>query len=345
MSTPNQAKNPPQILPSMVLTQMITSTWVAQAIYVAAKLGIADLLKDSPKSSQELAQETDTDARSLYRVLRALASVGIFAEGEDGCFRLTPLATYLQTGIPGSLSGVALMFGEAFHRQPWSNILYSIKTGKTAFEHVFGMEVFEYLNQNPESAKIFDAAMTGFTANLTASIATDYDFTSIRKIVDVAGGQGSFIASILKGYPSMQGILFDLPHVIEGAKPLIEAEGLSDRCELVGGSFFEWVPSGGDAYIMKSIIHDWDDERAIAILKNCHQVMVENGKLLLVEVVIPPANKPSVGKLLDLEMLLMAGGCERTEAEYRALFEAAGFRLTNIFTTQSAQSIIEGVRI
>lgn len=345
MSEPNLTQNPVEVPPPMAMLQMIYGTWVSQAIYVVAKLGIADLLKDGPKSSQELAETTGVDARSLYRILRALASFDVFKESEDGHFDLTPLSACLQTEVSGSMRYAAIMFGEDFHRQSWSNILQSVKTGKTAFGQVFGMDVFDYFTQNPEAGQIFDRAMTNLSGMLTVNIAAHYDFSSIRKIVDVAGGQGTLISHILKANPTMQGVLFDLPQTIERAKPFIEAQGVSDRCELVSGNFFESVPTGGDAYIMKHIIHDWDDEKAIAILKNCHQAMGENGKLLLVEIVIKPGNQTSLAKLSDLEMLVIAGGCERTEAEYRALFEASGFRLSNIFNTQSPMNIIEGVRV
>ena len=345
MSETNLPQNPMEVPPPMALLQMISGGWISQAIYVAAKLGIADLLKDGPKSSQELAETTGMDARSLYRVLRALASLGVFAESEEGDFNLTPLSACLQTDVPGSMRYAAIMFGEEFHRQSWSNILHSVKTGKTAFGHVFGMEAFDYFTQNPEAGQIFDRAMTNFSGMLTVNIAAHYDFSSVRKIVDIAGGQGTLISQILKANPTMEGILFDLPQTIERAKPFIEAQGISDRCELVSGNFFESVPTGGDAYMMKHIIHDWDDEQAIAILKNCHQAMGENGKLLLVEIIIQPGNQTSLAKLSDLEMLVMAGGRERTEAEYRALFTAAGFRLSNIFNTKSQMNIIEGVPV
>jgi hypothetical protein len=345
MSKQDNLQNLKSTTPPEELLQMITSYWVSQAIYVAAKLGIADLLKDGPKSSHELAKSTGTHARSLYRVMRALASVGVFAEIDDGRFELTSLAAYLQTDVPGSVHAIAIMFGEEWHWQPWFNVLHTLKTGNTAFEHVHGMKLFEYLTQYAEAAQTFNEAMTSTTATFNATITIDYDFSSIGKIVEVGGGHGNLIASILKAYPTMQGIIFDLPSVVMGAKHRIEAEGLVERCEIVGGDFFESVPSGGDAYILKNIIHDWDDIHAVAILKNCYQAMVENGKLLLVEAVIPPKNKPSLGKFLDLEMLVMSGGCERTEAEYRALFEVAGFQLTNIITTPSLLSVIEGVRV
>lgn len=336
------SKNTP--LPE-ALEQMITSTWISQAIYVAAQLGIADLLKDGPKSSFDLAKATGTHERSLYRVLRALASVGVFVELEDGCFELTPLATYLQTDVPGSMRALAIMFGKEWHWRPWLNVLHTLKTGNTTFEHVHGMNLFEYLAKTPEAAQIFNEAMTSTNATIKATLTSDYNFSSISKIVDVGGGHGSLIAAILKAYPTMQGILFDLPLVVTDAKRHIEAEGLTQRCEIVGGNFFESVPSGGEVYVLKNIIHDWDDTHAIAILKNCYHAMVEKGKLLLIEAVIPPKNEPSFSKFLDLEMLVMSGGCHRTEVEYQALLEAAGFQLTNIITTSSSLNVIECVPV
>jgi ubiquinone/menaquinone biosynthesis C-methylase UbiE len=208
------------------------------------------------------------------------------------------------------------------------------------------MNLYEYLAQNPESAKIFDEAMTNLSVTEIATIAASYDFSSIQTLVDVAGGEGLLIASILKSNPTLKGVLFDRPYVIERAKRFLEAEGVLERCQLAAGNFFESVPEGGDAYILKYIIHDWDDERAIAILKQCHKVMPANGKILVAEQVIPPGNEPFMGKLLDLQMLAMnSGGRERTEAEYRALFEKAGFKLTRIVPTQDEISIIEGIRV
>jgi hypothetical protein len=326
--------------------QMISGVWVTQAIYVAAKLGIADLLKDGAKSSEELANSIAVDAQSLYRVLRALSSVGIFAERENRQFELTPLAEYLKTDVPGSLRAIAIMFGgENWRWQPWGEILYSVKTKKPAFDHVFGMPIFPYLNQNPEAAAIFDQAMTSISAKDIPAIASGYDFSSIKTLVDVGGGHGSLLAAILQANPTIKGMVYDQAAVIAGAKQYLETAGLNGCCEAVAGNFFESVPSGGDAYMMKHIIHDWDDERAIAILQNCHRAMPDNGKLLVVEHVIPPGNEPSLGKFLDLEMLVMSsGGRERNADEFDKLFAAAGFKLTNIVPTQSPLSIIEGVK-
>jgi hypothetical protein len=337
---PNQAM-PPQL----AVLQMASGYWVSRSIYVAAKLGIADLLKDSPKSCDELATATGTNAPSLYRVLRALASLGVFAETELNHFTLTPLATCLQSNTPNSVRARLIMLGEEQYRA-WGELMHSVQTGGSSFERIYGMNLFEYYAQNPESGKIFDESMTNLSVIQSAAIAASYDFSSIQTLVDVAGGQGLLIGSVLKSNPTLKGILFDRPHVIERAKRFLEAEGVLEHCQLAAGNFFESVPEGGDAYILKYIIHDWDDERAIAILKQCHKVMPANGKILVAEQVIPPGNEPFRGKFLDVNMLVMTpGGRERTEAEYRALFEKAGFKLTRIVRTQDEMSIIEGIPV
>jgi len=337
---PNQAM-PPQL----AVLQMASGYWVSRSIYVAAKLGIADLLKDSPKSCDELATATGTHAPSLYRVLRALASLGVFAETQPNHFTLTPLAACLQSDVPNSFRAFVIMLGEEQYRA-WGELMHSVQTGGSSFEHIYGMNLYEYLAQNPESAKIFDESMTNFSAIENAAIAASYDFSSIQTLVDIAGGQGLLIASILKSNPTLKGVLFDQPHVIERAKRFLEAEGVLERCQLAAGSFFESVPEGGDAYILKNILLDWDDERAIGILKRCHKVMADNGKLLVAQQVIPPGSQPFIAKFLDLHMLAVTpGGRVRTEAEYRALFEKAGFKLTKIVPTQDEMSLIEGIRV
>lgn len=329
------------------LQQMITGSLVTQSIYVAAKLGIADLLKDGAKSTDELAKSTQVDSASLYRVLRALSSIGIFAEVGNKSFQLTPLAEYLRSDIPGSLQAMAIMFGgENWHWQPWGNILYSVKTGKPAFDDVFQMPVIPFLSQNPDAAAIFHACMSSFSSIANASVAFSYDFSSIKTLVDVGGGHGSLLASILKTYPKLKGIVYDLPQVVVGTKQYLKTVQLEERCSVIGGNFFDEVPKGADACIMKHIIHDWDDESTIKILKNCHRVLPEKGKLLVLENIISGANKPSFGKFADLEMLVMtSGGRERTASEFKELFAAASFKLTNIIPTKSSISIIEGVKV
>ena len=331
--------------PQKAILQMASGYWVSQALYVAAKLGIADLLKSGSKCCDELATATQVNAGALYRLMRGLASLGVFAEEEPGYFSLTPLAACLQTDVPGSMRAIVSMVGGEYY-QSWGNFLYSIQTGQSAFEDLYGMPLFQYFAQNPESEKRYDEAQKSGSSAAGAEILKRYDFSGISKLVDVGGGNGSLLTSILIANPTMQGVLFEQPSVIAGAKDLIGAEGVSERCELVAGDFFESVPSSGDAYILRYILHNYDDERAIAILKNCHRAMVENGKILVIEQVIPPGNEPFIGKLLDLHMLvLFPGGCERTEAEYRALFEASGFKLTKIFPTGANVSVLEAIRM
>jgi len=325
---------------------MITGYWISQTIYCAAKLGLADLLKDSSKSATELASLTGVHAQSLYRVLRLLASIGVLAETEQGQFELTPLAQYLQTDHPESMRAYAIMMGEEWQWQPWGQLLYSVRTGKPAFDSVFGVDCFQYFAGNAEAAAIFDAAMTGFSAIEVNAVMAAYDFSPFTKVIDVGGGQGRLIASILMAHSHTQGILFDMPHVIAEARSYIEAAGVADRCELRAGDFFAAVPAGGDAYVLKRVIHDWDDERTIAILQNCHRAMLPQGRLVIIEMVIAPGNEPFFGKQLDVELLLTTpGGRERTEAEYRSLLSAAGFELTTITPTESLVSVIEGVRV
>jgi O-methyltransferase domain/Dimerisation domain len=331
--------------PPVAMLRMIAGCWLARAIYLAARLGIADLLGDGPKNSEELAQATGTHALSLYRVLRALAGVGVFAEDEHGRFALTPLAATLRTDAPGSLRAFAVAELDEAHHAAWGKVLHSVKTGETAFDHLFGMDVWQYRARHPEEGCIFNEAMASFGSEVNAAIMASYDFSSIDKIVDVGGGDGSLISAILRTNPTTKGVLFDLPHVAPAARKRIEREGLTERCEVVAGDFFAAVPSGGDAYILKWIIHDWDDERSATLLKNCHRAMVRSGKLLLVEAIVSADNAPSFHKFMDLNMLVMTGGRERTEAEYQALLEAAGFSLTRIVPTQSEMRVLEAAPV
>ena len=323
------------------LDQMITGYWISQAIYAAAKFGIADHLKDGPKMVGELAVDTSTNPDALYRLLRALASVGIFTEDESRRFSLTPLAEPLRSDVAGSKRALALMCGDEQFRA-WGEIDYSVRTGKIAFDKVFGKPVFNYLEEHPDKARIFDAAMVGVHGRESSAVLNACDFSGIGVIADIGGGNGSQITEILMKHQRMKGILFDLPHVIERAKERIHASGLLDRCQLVSGSFFDALPEGADAYILRHIIHDWDEEKCLTILRNCHRAMPNASKLLVIESVIPSGNEPFHGKFLDLHMLLIPGGKERTENEYRTLFERASFELTRIVPTGSELSIVEG---
>lgn len=347
---PKDMKAPPQgaggMPPQVRMLQMMNAYRLTQSISVAAKLGIADLVADGPKSSEELAQATGTHAPSLYRLLRAIASFGIFAEDEKGLFGLTPRAAILQSHVPGSIRTYAIVQGDEWHWRMWGGVLYSVKTGEPAFDHLYGMEFQDYYDQNPDVAARFDAAMVGVLGMTDAAITANYDFSSVGKVVEVGtgGGDGNLLTTILKNNPSLQGIFFDLPSRIQPAQRVIEEAGLDDRCEAVAGDVLQSFPGGGEAYIIKNLVHDYDDQRAVKLLKNCHEAMTENGKVLVVEMVVPPGNEPSLAKLVDVEALIMtAGAIERTEEQYRELFRAAGLKLTRMISTRSPMSIIEAV--
>ncbi|MGE5305317.1 MAG: methyltransferase [Alphaproteobacteria bacterium] len=334
-----------ELTPSAAMLRVITGFRVSRAVYVAAKLGVADLLKDGPRSSEELAQMTGTHEPSLYRVLRALVSVGIFVEAGQGRFALTPTAATLRNDIPGSLRAwVILVLGEE-HYQAWGDLMHTIRTAETSFNHVFGMGVFQYEAQHSEHAKIFDQAMANLVGVYNAAVLASYSFSSIEKIVDVGGGDGSLIRAILQGNPSITGILFDMPHVAETAKRKIAEAGLSGRCEVIAGDAFVAVPSGGDACILSRVINSFENERALVILRNCRRALTKNGKLLLVERALPERVENSIeaqGPIMsDLNMMVMSGGRERTATEHRDLLAQAGFALTRIIPTQSEVSVIE----
>jgi hypothetical protein len=327
--------------PQEHLDRLLTGYRVSQALYVAAKLGLADLLRDGPRTADDLAVVTGTHPRSLYRLLRALASVGVFAEDGRQRFGLTSLAECLRSDAPGAQRAMAILVGEMLY-PTWGELLSSVKTGRSAFEKIHGQPVFEYLARHPEQAKLFDDAMVGIHGRETAAMLDAYDFSGVNVLADLGGGNGSVLTAVLHQYPDMRGILFDLLGVAERARANIEAAGLADRCRVISGDFFESVPGGADAYLLRHIVHDWDDEKATVILRNVHAAMGKAGRLLVVEFVLRPGNEPSFGKLLDLAMLLIPGGQERTEDEYRRLFEVAGFRLTRLVPTTAEVCVIEG---
>ena len=341
MTQQNQPGVPP---PDAILFQMLFGALMQQNICVAARLGIADLLAEKPQTAEELAAKTETHAPSLYRVLRVLASAGIFAENADQKFELTPLAALLRSDAPNSMRDFAIMMGADWQWRDWGELMHCVKTGETAQKKVHGMGTFEFFAQNAEAGEVFNRAMTNLSQSNVPAIVEAYDFSGIGKLVDIAGGHGILLAGILKANPQVQGVLFDLPNVIEGAGKLLEKEGVRHRIELASGDFFQSVPAGGDAYMMRHIIHDWDDQRSIKILQNIGLAMNENGKVLIIEMVVPEGNEPSPSKILDVQMLVMEGGKERREDEYQKLLEASGFRLTRIIPTRSPLSVIEGER-
>lgn len=342
MAEPTPAETP-ALPPPIVVLQMIGGYWISRMLYVATDLGVAELIDERPRPASELAAATGTHPRALYRLLRALAGVGLFVEDEAGNFHLTPVGATLRRNAPDSMRAMVLSELGGEHFDAWTNLAQSVKTSEIAFDHKYGKDVWAYYAETPDRAAIFNESMTNVSENTNAAVVAAYDFSAINKLVDVAGGHGSLLAGILTANPQLHGVLFDQPHVVNGAAAKLA--GLADRCEIVSGNMFEEVPSGADAYLMKWIIHDWNDERSLVILKNIHRAMRENGKLLLVEMVVPPGNDMDFSKLLDVNMLVMTGGCERTEAEYTDLLAQAGFKLTRIVPTAGPASVIEAIRV
>jgi hypothetical protein len=328
----------------MALVRLLSGTWLTHGLALAAQLGIADRVAQRPQRSEELARVTGMQAAALYRLLRALASVGVFEEDAEGRFRVTPLAELLRADVPGSLRDFAVMLGQEWHWRAWGDLPHGVQAGQSAFEHLYGMTNFAYWAQHPEAQTIFDTAMTSRGAEQDAAILASYDFAGIDTLVDVGGGRGSLLAAVLNAHPGMRGVLVDRPEVVPGATQYLAEAGLNGRSAVAVCDFFAAVPGGGDAYVLKSVLHDWDDERALTILRNCRRAMPNHGRLLVVEWVIPPGNTPSFGKLLDLLMLVWTpGGKERTVDEFRALLAAAGFELTGITPTRAGVSALEAV--
>ncbi|CCV07281.1 conserved hypothetical protein [Mesorhizobium metallidurans STM 2683] len=324
------------------LIRMVNEYRVSQAISVAATLGIADHIKDGKRSATELASLTDTHPRALYRLMRALAAAGLFHEGEDELFSLTPLGGALRSDAEYSAAPWAAFVGRPYYRQAWSELLYSIQTGKNAFHHTHGKGVWEYRAEHPEESAIFDRAMAANSRGAAAAILAAYDFSPFPIIMDVGGGQGSLLAEVLAATPGSRGILFDQPHVVVRAASVMAAKGVADRCEIVGGDFFAALPARADAVLLKWILHDWDDETNVAILKNCRRAIHDGGKLLVFEAVLAPPNQGANAKFSDLNMLVAPDGQERTAEEFKSLLAKGGFEVTEIVEAGPRISIVEG---
>lgn len=315
--------------------------WASQAVYVAAKLGIADLLAEGPKCCEEVACATGADRDAIRRLLRALAGLGILTENQHS-FHLTGIGMPLQSGVPGSLRSMVLTLGEE-HYYAWGKLLDSVQNGEPAFDRVYKTSLFGYLQNNPAAGETFHRAMDDFTRQAALACALAYDFSGIRSAVDVGGGHGALIVTMLRCYPEMTGILFDSGDVLERARHTFRTAAVDDRGIVVAGDFFESIPQGADAYLLKNILHDWDDDSAVKILRNCRRAINDRGRLLVIEIVLGTGTDDPFESLLDLNMLVISGGRERTESEYRRLFENGGFRLTSITQTMAGVSIIEGV--
>jgi hypothetical protein len=334
-----QAQTPPAHVSIM---QLLNGAHVAGAVSCLAELGIPDLLEAGPKSAEELAGQTGTDPQALYRLMRATACVGVLAEGPEGTFSETPMSAVLRSNANPSLRALAIMGGREWHGRGWSRLEYCVRTGKQALDQVYGAHIFEYLRQNPEEAQIFHDTMTALSMIDGPAVAAAYSFDGIHSIVDVGGGHGLLLATVLARNPHLKGTLYEVPHVVDGCRngPLTP---VMERCTLVSGDMFSSVPAGADAYILKHIIHDWPDELCVKILTACRKGVNPGGKLLVVDNVIQPGNDFSPGKFLDLQMLIFPGGRERTEKQFGELFTAAGWKLNRIIPTAAADSIVEGV--
>lgn len=329
------------------LLQLVTGYHSAQVVHVATQLGLADLLADGPQQVTDLATATGSHAPSLARLLRMLAALGIVAEQADGRIDLTPFGAPLRTGVPGSVRDRVLFLGGDWYWRSWGELRYSVRTGKPAFDNVLGMSNFEYWEHNPEAGAIHDASFTAMAQFTIAPLLAAYDYARFGTIADIGGSEGPLLAAILAANPSVRGILFDLPHVVVRAAPALAAAGIADRCTVVGGDFFASVPAGANAYLLKYIIHDWDDERAVEILTQCRMAMAHEATLLLIEQVLPERLEAGEAALrvagLDLTMLLNTpGGRERTESQFRWLLLESGFELQRVIATQSPFSILEG---
>jgi O-methyltransferase domain/Dimerisation domain len=322
------------------LFQMASSYWISQAIYVAAKLGIADLLKDRPLKCSEIAAIVGTDLRSLFRLMRALSSLGIFTQTSNGYFSLLPLGENLRADVSGSLKAIIITLGE-IHYQACGALLHSVQTGCPAFDHIFGAGLFEHLNQNTDAANSFDEGMASLAGMLAYAVVLAYDLGGVSSIVDVGGGNGRFLETILQTYPEIQGTVFDCASTIERTRRI--AGETTRRCSYVAGDFFASVPHGGDLYFLCGVVHDWDDERAVTILRNCREVIPATGRLLLLETVVPENDSMHFSKILDLNMLAMSSGRERTRTEFFILLTAAGFRMSRIISTMAPQSLVDAV--
>jgi hypothetical protein len=343
VAAPAPAAGP--LTPPQELWQLIMGCFSSQTIHVAAKLRIADLLKDGPKSAAELAQLTGTHPQALYRVLRGLAGIGVFAEDAEGRFGLTPTAELLRTDVPGSMHAAGLLIGSILQWPALGDMLYSVQTGEPSFDHIFGQSQWQYMREHPEEYELFHYAMSSFSAAEIKAILGAYDFGAASAIVDIAGGQGKLLAAVLQAHPHLRGTLFELPEIAEQAKATFQAAGVAERCSLLSGDMFSFIPAKGDLYMMKTVIHDWDDQEVEQLLRTTYAAMPVGAKLLVITRVVAPGNTPDSSKFMDLNMMITMGGSERTAAEIERLLNAADLTLQRIIPTRSPLSIVESVKL
>jgi hypothetical protein len=341
--TKNEHNEAEKVPPQAQLIQMATALCVSRIIYVAAQLDLAEHIAQGRKSADELAGVTQTHAPSLFRLMRTLAHLGILDQDPTNRFGLTPVGQALRTGAPGSARATILTIASQWWSRGFEQLLYSVQTGKSGFEKSLGMPIFDWLAKNPQEASMFSETMVGFHGSEPPAVAAAYNFSGLGTIVDVGGATGNLLSAILAKHPRSRGILYDMPHVVRDAPALLQARGCADRVSIQSGSFFETVPSGGDAYLLSHIIHDWPEDQCLAILGNCRRAMKAGSRLLIIEMVLPSNGQPHPGKMLDLIMLVAPGGRERTEPEYATLLSQAGFVLSKVVPTESAVSVVEAV--
>jgi len=341
----NRASRTSPARPYDVLFDMVIGKWISQALGTVVELGVPDRLAKGARQCSDMARQAGVSEDGLYRLLRALASVGLFSESTGRRFKLTGMGQLFRSDHPESLAGYARFVAHDSTWRPWGRLSHSVKTGMPAFDHVFDAPIFEYLSRNPEAAAVFDGAMTSLSAREARAASDAYDFKGVETLMDVAGGHGLLLATVLRRHKRMRGVLFDLPHVASGAAATFARVGITGRVRIESGDFFRELPSGADAIIMKHILHDWDDDSATRILQVCHRSLGPRGKVLIVDPVVPPGNTPHYGKLLDLEMLVLTPrGRERTKAEFARLLHGAGFRLSRVIATKSPLSIVEAAK-
>ncbi len=336
----NQVVGPQENRATLTMMQMVMGSWVSQAIRVAAKLGVADAIANGPRAIDDLAQEIGVDRARLYRLVRACTSVGVFVEVAPGTFTNNPLSECLRASAPGSMRDLAIAMNAPGHWLPWGHLEEAVRAGGPVTTATLGTDLFSYYERNPEEGAYFHAAMGNLSDFVSSEVVRNYDFSRCELVVDLGGAHGALISAVLLANPFVRGILFDLPHVVEGAATTLQERRVLDRCERIGGDFFEGVPSGGDVYLLKIIIHDWDDARAIKILRMCRDAMKPSGHVVLIEMVIPEDNSPSPAQLIDLDMMVLTTGRERTEREYAALMRAAGLELERMLRTETPYSVL-----
>jgi hypothetical protein len=330
--------------PGLQVLEITYSNFViARGIYAFAKLGIADFMGNDPRSSEEIATDVSVDPKALYRLLRTLSTADVVWETSDHRFTLGPLGEVLRSDVPDSMRGWAIFSGEPFYLQAWEQIVHSIQTGNTAWEHVHQMPIFDYIGKHQDAAQILDQAMTSLSSGEAPAIVAAYDFTGIRTLADIGGGQGFILRAILKANHDLRGILVDRADALQGIEKQLEIDGLAERCQVIAGDFFKSVPHGAEVYLLKYVIHDWDDEQGIAILKNVRKAIGSSGKLLLVETIVPPPGEAHYAKLQDLEMMVIVGSKERTTEEYSQLLKKSGFKLNKVIPTSEPLSILEAL--